>query len=158
MLRKLSSDSYYVVSFSNPLRHLHISHNAPYLPPPPHPTKKIFHNLCFSFLLGITAVLREIENNAYAKFWGQIRCVMGDVQVVYCLDYHQGGLGTRSCIMGLKTPDARNQKEQSRAAIEHDTAIQENLRRNFWIAGHLPRRLLYTFSKIQLRSDWVSYY
>ena len=27
------------------------------------------HNLCFSFLLGITAVPREIENNAYAKFW-----------------------------------------------------------------------------------------
>ena len=40
---------------------LHISHNAPYLPP------KILHNLCVSFLLGITAVLREIENNAYAK-------------------------------------------------------------------------------------------
>ena len=31
---------------------------------------KILHNLCFSFLLGITVVLREIENNAYAKFWG----------------------------------------------------------------------------------------
>ena len=28
------------------------------------------HNLCFSFLLGITAVPKEIENNAYAKFWG----------------------------------------------------------------------------------------
>ena len=24
----------------------------------------------FSFLLGITAVPREIENNAYRKFWG----------------------------------------------------------------------------------------
>ena len=31
---------------------------------------KILHNLCFSFLLGITAVLREIENDAYVKFWG----------------------------------------------------------------------------------------
>ena len=31
---------------------------------------KNLHNLCFSLLLGITAVLREIENNAYAKFWG----------------------------------------------------------------------------------------
>ena len=31
---------------------------------------QILHNLCFSFLLGITAVPREIENNAYAKFWG----------------------------------------------------------------------------------------
>ena len=73
-------------------------------PPPP----QILHNLCFSFLLGITAVPREIENNAYVKFWGtnkmpygrcasgaltktmlmwnfggQVRCIMGDVQVVH---------------------------------------------------------------------------
>ena len=48
------------------IRHLHISYNAPYLPPPPHP---ILHNLCFSSLLGDTAVPREIENNAYVKFW-----------------------------------------------------------------------------------------
>ena len=33
-------------------------------PPPPH---QILHSLCFSFLLGVTAVPREIENNAYAK-------------------------------------------------------------------------------------------
>ena len=53
------------------IRHFHISHNATYLSPPaPLPPKKILHNLCFSFLLGITAVQREIENNAYAKFWG----------------------------------------------------------------------------------------
>ena len=45
------------------IRHFHISHNAPYLP------AKILHNLWFSFLLGFTAVPREIENNAYAKFW-----------------------------------------------------------------------------------------
>ena len=40
--------------------------------PPPLPTalKKFLPNLCFSFLLGITAVPREIENKAYAKFWG----------------------------------------------------------------------------------------
>ena len=45
--------------------HLHIiSHNAPYLLP------QILHNLCFSFLLGITAVPREIGKEAYAKFWG----------------------------------------------------------------------------------------
>ena len=57
-----------------PICHLHISHyhNAPYLrpPPPPPPTKKKMHNLYFSFLLGITAIPREIENNVYAKFWG----------------------------------------------------------------------------------------
>ena len=39
-----------------------ISHNAPHLPP------KILHNHRFSFFLGITAIPREIENNASAKF------------------------------------------------------------------------------------------
>ena len=42
-------------------RHFHISHNTPYLSP------QILRNLCFSFPPGITAVPREIENNAYAK-------------------------------------------------------------------------------------------
>ena len=40
------------------IRNFHISHNAPYLPP------NILHNLCFSFLLSIIAISREIENNA----------------------------------------------------------------------------------------------
>ena len=35
------------------------------------PSPKILHNLCFLFLLGITAVPREIESNAYAKYWGE---------------------------------------------------------------------------------------
>ena len=52
-------------------------------PPPPQPKKKM-DNFCFSFLLGITAVPRETENDVYAKFWGAIMCVMGDVQVAYC--------------------------------------------------------------------------
>ena len=70
------------------ISNFHISHNASYLhpssPPPPTPKKKkIFGNLCFSFLLGITGVPREIENNAYAKFGEQIRCIMGDVEVAY---------------------------------------------------------------------------
>ena len=57
------------VSVKRSIRLLHISHNAPYLP------SKVLHNLRFSFLPGITAVPREIENNAYAKFWGrQITC------------------------------------------------------------------------------------
>ena len=66
------------------IRPLHFSHNAPYLPP------KILHNLCFSFLLGITPVPREIENYAYAKNLGggrggegggDMRCILGDEQV-----------------------------------------------------------------------------
>ena len=38
--------------------------------PHPPPKKKILHYLRFSFLVDIKAVLREIENNAYVKFWG----------------------------------------------------------------------------------------
>ena len=57
-------------TFTSPTMHLICS-------PPPLP--QILHNLCLSFLLGITAVPREIENNAYAKFWE----AMGDVQVAY---------------------------------------------------------------------------
>ena len=63
---------------TSPLMHL--------IPPPP---KKIA-NLCFSFLLGITTVPRETENNVVQNFgWGgggeggQIRCIMGDLQVAY---------------------------------------------------------------------------
>ena len=44
---------------TSPIMHL--------IPPTPIPQK--LYNLCFSFLLGITAVPREIENNAYTKFW-----------------------------------------------------------------------------------------
>ena len=62
-----------VYDFRAVIRHLHIPHNAPYLPP------KILHNFCVSFLLGFTAVLREIENQGCAKFWG----AKVDVQVAY---------------------------------------------------------------------------
>ena len=46
------------------IRHLRVSHNTPCLPP------KILLNLCLSFLLGITAVPKEIDDNVYAQFWG----------------------------------------------------------------------------------------
>ena len=60
------------------IHHLYISHNAPFLP------SKIFHNLCFSFILGITAVPRETENNASTQNFGrQIKYIMRDVQVAY---------------------------------------------------------------------------
>ena len=73
--RVLSGDSGF------PIRHLHISHNTPCLPLP-----KILHNLCFSVLLGVSAVPREIKNNAYAKFWGANkvyygRCANGEFQL-----------------------------------------------------------------------------
>ena len=37
---------------------------------PPPPPKKKLRNHCFQFLLGITVIPREIEDNAYVKFWG----------------------------------------------------------------------------------------
>ena len=49
----------------------------------PLPSPQILHNLCFSFFLGITAVPREIENNASAKFWGANKVLKEDVQVAY---------------------------------------------------------------------------
>ena len=55
-----------------------MSHNAPYLPP------KILHNLCFLFLLGITAVPRKIENNCCANFFFLAGvCILGNVEVAY---------------------------------------------------------------------------
>ena len=39
------------------IHHFHIDHNAPCLPP------RILHNHCFQFLLGITVVPREIQDN-----------------------------------------------------------------------------------------------
>ena len=48
--------------------------------PPPRLPPKIAYPLFF-ISPAITAVSRELENNAYEKFWGQIRCIMGDVQV-----------------------------------------------------------------------------
>ena len=55
------------------IRRLHISHNTPCFP------AKILHNLCFYFFLGITAVPREIEDNAYAKFWGANKVHYGTI-------------------------------------------------------------------------------
>ena len=55
-----------------------------HLPPPP-PSKKQtnnLHNHCFEFLLGITVVPREIEDNGYAKLWGKTRYIMVYVKMV----------------------------------------------------------------------------
>ena len=37
--------------------------------PTPPPSKKKLRNHCFQFLLGITVIPSEIENNGYVKFW-----------------------------------------------------------------------------------------
>ena len=80
------------------MRHFHISHHAPYL------LSKILHNLCLSFLLGITADPIEIENNAYAKFGGQMKCIVGNVEVAYSARHHlinERGTGAEMCPAGI---------------------------------------------------------
>ena len=63
------------------LRQFRIPHDAPYLSP------KILFNLCFSSLLGITAAPREIENNAYAEFWGANKVHYGNMVVAYRIEH-----------------------------------------------------------------------
>ena len=55
------------------IHYFHIDHSAPCLPPPPAP--QILHNHCFQFLLGITVVPREIQDNSLAKFLGGVNKV-----------------------------------------------------------------------------------
>ena len=43
---------------------------------------QISHNLCFSYLLGITAVQKENESNSYAKCWGPNKVHYGNVEMV----------------------------------------------------------------------------
>ena len=58
-------------------RHFHISHNAPCLP------SKILHNLCFSFLLVLQPFQEKLKTMLMQNFGGQIRCIMGIVEVAY---------------------------------------------------------------------------
>ena len=62
------------------------------IPPPPNP---ILHKVCFSFLLGITGVSREIENDAYAKCWGANKVHFGRCA---CGELREGRLGTRQLL------------------------------------------------------------
>ena len=51
------------------IRHLHIQLVCPSTPPPPFHPHQILQSLVIQFLLDLTAFPREIEDNAYAKFW-----------------------------------------------------------------------------------------
>ena len=57
------------------IRYVHISHNTPFLPP------KILHNLCFLFLLGVTAVQEKLKTMLMQNFGEQTGCILGDMQV-----------------------------------------------------------------------------
>ena len=68
----------------NAIHHFHTDHNAPSIPP------KILHDHCSQFLLGITVVPREIQDNGYDFFFwgggggcgGLTRCMMVHVKMV----------------------------------------------------------------------------
>ena len=56
------------------ISHLHISHNAPYLPPPPPPSKgkKFWHKHCFKISLSVAVIPRGNEKQRLCKIilWG----------------------------------------------------------------------------------------
>ena len=60
-----------IIQLEHSIRHFHIPHNTPCLP------SKILHNLCFPFLLGITIIPRETEDNANGNFWGANKVYYG---------------------------------------------------------------------------------
>ena len=68
----------WITSVPNFIRHLHISHNAPYSPP--HPPQ-----ICVTFVFHFSWVLQPFQEKLKTilmkKFWGQIRCIMGGGQV-----------------------------------------------------------------------------
>ena len=68
------------------IRHSHVSHNAPYLPPKPPPTPPPKKNayVLFSISLGTAVIPRRNEKQRLCKnFGGQIRCIIADAQVAY---------------------------------------------------------------------------
>ena len=91
----------HVITKISRICHLHISHNAPFLPPSPPPAKKILNNPCFSFLLGITTVPREIKNNAYAKLGG-----WGGANKVHCGKCASGEWTDYQIFLGMGFRDA----------------------------------------------------
>ena len=63
------------------MRHSHISHNAPYLPPPPPPRPNFLHNSCFSFLTWVLQPSQEkLKTMLMQNFGGQIGCITGNVE------------------------------------------------------------------------------
>ena len=63
----------HLFAVSHIIRYLHIYHNAPYLPPP---LNFVFH---FSWVLQLSQ--EKLKTVLMQNFGGQIRCIMGDVQV-----------------------------------------------------------------------------
>ena len=63
---------------------MHLIYPPPPLPPPP---QKKLHDPCFQFLLGITFIPREIQDNSYAKYWGVNKVHYDLCENGECLNY-----------------------------------------------------------------------
>ena len=61
------------------IRHLRISHNAPYLP------SKVLHNPCLFFISPVynSRPKRKLKTTLMQILGGQIRCIMGDEKVAF---------------------------------------------------------------------------
>ena len=70
-------------SDKNWIRHLRISHNAPYLPPPPHPPAKFCIRIVFNFFWDSCNTQEKWKTKVMQNLGEKIRCIMGDVQVAY---------------------------------------------------------------------------
>ena len=71
-----------------PIHHFYMSHNT------------LLHNHCFYFLLGLTIVPGEIENDAHATFWGANKVYYG---MYYGIDQFWSSLERRDS-PGLGNP------------------------------------------------------
>ena len=66
-----------VLPFS--IRHLHISHNTPSLPPSPPPP--ILRSLCFQLSWVLQSSQGKLKTLLMQNLWGKTKCIKGDVQV-----------------------------------------------------------------------------
>ena len=81
------------IGYNQGIRHLHVNHNAPYLPPPPPLPPKFCITSVFHFSWVLQSSQEKLKTILMQNFGGQIRCIMEDVQVAYRLCKVLGGGG-----------------------------------------------------------------
>ena len=64
-----------------PIRHFHISHNAPYFAPPPPPPAKFCVISLFHFPWVLQPSQEKLKTILMENLGGQTRCIMGNVEV-----------------------------------------------------------------------------
>ena len=141
--------------------HFYIPHYKSCLP------TEVLHNLCFSFLPGIALISIQIGNNAYAKLWGQTRCIIGDVLMAVISGYNLGqGAVVCGCFSSIRLLHISLSASYSPPKILHNLcfsfllgikAVPRELRNNasayakFWGAASSKRSCEFNKSK---RHHW----